>query len=290
MRRSLNMVGLLAVLLLAVGCEREQPRDRHVYDPELDGPPAAGPPVANPTLLADQKRIAEATDLDDVEVDLGDPVSDVKAVVQRMIDAAQANNMQAIVEVIGGEGGRQLRPLLEKAARLPDKAERFQELVTQRLGMEVPQNMQGMFSQNPAPGEMPGMGELPASPDELSYTPEGDRVVVTGMGNEPVTFIREGGQWVINVPADPQMEQGLKMMEAFIEGPNSFLDEAIAGIENGQITQANFDQRMQELGEKHLAPMMEMMGAMFQGAADGNAEGTGQPPAAPHEFDFGDNE
>ncbi len=295
-----SALSLALVLLAAAGCERpESPTPPESPEsPSASGVPAIRNVQPDPDLLESQRgRSASTTTSADPGtsgagagatsggVAAGDdPVGEVRQVLFAMARAAENRDPAALASHI--DKPDVILPILTGAFEMQKKRARLEELVRDKLGTEVPEQV---FGEPQGPGEM--SMSMPGAPDpeelrrklasgSLRLEQQGDAVVMHDANDpgEPDRFVVVDGKWTLQMPAEE--EQMARAVGGLLQGMNTVVDELIEGIESDEITTTEtLEQRAKELGETHIRPaMMKLMQRMMGGPGGAGGPGGGMLP------------
>ncbi len=308
MKTAWTLAAALA-LLAAGGCERpEEPEPTSEYDTEIDGPPPVYAPSGDPNLLADQKKLAReaaAKARAALPTPLGpsagparaklppgtNPVQSARQALQGAASALQAGRQQQATDLMGPELAR----LLQQLTSLPQvmmKMKAVEQLVRQKFGDAAAAKVQTLGQLGGQPGPT-GPAPQPAF-DEMAkqfgqekmlgefldmagakFEAEGDDVVVSQADGSQFRMVYTAQGWKIEM--EPLMRDLLTAATEVFASMSKAADALTAGINDGSITQANFDARVQAVGEQHLKAATEkFLKAMMAGLQKAMAG-----PAAP---------
>ncbi len=254
----------IACLAVAAGCKRtgEVPEEPTVYDPELDGSVAAISTVrTDPADLEPGSSVPYVVETPSGGTgdtgggfqrqpapDTGDPVEDVKIIYGRMIDAAKANNWEAVASYLDKPEATVFL-MLKGIENLPSKANRLEQLI-QEKGIEPPQDFKDDLSKMPNSDQLRELNVLQELANErvsdLEFRQDGSTVRVFDEDGQPeADFVKVNGQWKQRMPSDMR---GLAItMVGAIGAMNQVTNDLVAGIENGSITKDNFETRFEEI-------------------------------------------
>jgi hypothetical protein len=282
--RSLALL-LILTLLSTVGCDSRQrtsakaPRS---YSGAVDAPPSPLSaerakdmlaPKASPVHAAPAAKSATpaATPADGTGAPAGAPADqaaadEVKAVLKQMRDAMAAKQGDLPLEFFAEADQAALKPVAQEVEQLKTAIDKFAEAAKAK-NLPLPRDMTNKFSETP----MLSIGDV----DAMKFEQVGENVVAVG-GGDRKSFVKTPAGWKGTfTPAEREM---IPSLVEFISAARRMIDEATAGVTDGSITAENIGPKMQQLGEKHVVPvMMKLMGEM---AAKGIGAMMGGQPAS----------
>ena len=274
MNGSRLLCGGLMVLLAVAGCERgKRTEEPAPYHRDVDAPPTALILRADEGLMADQRRISgevegrpsggvgRATGAESVRSEVPATEADVevvKAVVEKMIAAAEDDDTNALVGFFSREDAVLVRPMFEADKTMPAKLDALGALVSEKLSVELPAGMKRGMGSKIAPTGMLTSVE----PDEFKYSLEGPSVVVTNPSDKrALPFVKIGRQWLVQY--SEQGRKGLSFVSDVAAATGEFISAMTAGVNDGSITAENLEAKAKELAEKHIRPAAEKLGALM---------------------------
>jgi hypothetical protein len=269
MNRTLTILAA-ALICVAIGCEkkRENPPETARYDPRIDGPPDILAPAADERILADQTRVTAPRPV--VVPAPPAPASatqaDLQALKQQMAAAmaeAKGGNVAGLAALFPDSIATGMRDML----LLPGKMQAFEQLVKDKLGMELPDKFKSETSgpiagAGPGPASMSPVGDLEkGSVDDLKFTIDGPNIVATDPKGQKTVFVKTAQGWKMQVP--PEAQEFMTVMLEVAEAAVKVTDTLTAGINDGSITKDNFEAKADEVGEQHMKAPMEKFAKIF---------------------------
>lgn len=283
MRRLAMLLGLAAAMALVGACERTEPAEEpKVYDPAIDAPPSTIGVNHNPLLLANQAEIAKRVpkplpprpSAGPVQPS-GDSIESVKATLLKMLDAVESGQTDAMMNFFVPEDAAAMRSALTAMPALKAKWETLARLARDTLGVEVPPEQMMVGEERMGAPAWMDRATLMAEPSPLQFVAQGDKVVVSRGGQEPVTFVNLAGAWKVELT--PQERAMIGLFGEMVKVQDTLVDGLIAGINNGTITKDNFQTEVQAQVEAQLAPII----AKATAVAAASPPALGQAVAAP---------
>ncbi len=284
MRRSAVLVGLV-VLALARGCERGEPLDEpKVYDPAVDAPPSTIMVRPNPLLLANQVEIAKRSPKVTPAPAPAAParaggasIDSVKATLLQLLDVVEADLIDAVPDFFVPEDSAMVRSVVADLPAIQEKLATVGRLVRERFGVDLPAEQIQMATGKRGMALATWMDRaiLMAEPSPLQFLPQGDKIVVSRDGQEPITLVNLDGTWKIQLSPEERVMVG--MAGEVVKATAAMADALIAGINDGTITRDNLQAQMQALQQRHLGPIMAKLAETTSGAT---AEAAGAGPGA----------
>lgn len=188
-------------------------------------------------------------------------IAAVKARVDEFRAAAEAKDLDKLVTFM--KGTEEQRATMTKLAAAARGIKSLEDAVQAKLGKPFAEAMgpQGaMYSSM----NSSSMALAEASADSFTYALQGpDRVIATPKdpkpGARPMTWVREGNQWLVEIPAEVS-GAAMGPMLAMIEPMGTAFSEVAADVNAGKITT---DAQLQAALQAKLAPLMQkIMGGM----------------------------
>lgn len=284
------------LMCVAVGCEKksEKAAEGTVYDPSIDGPPSVLAPAADAGILADQTRATGRPRPAAATPPAPRPATaaDVQA-LKRQLAAALAEAKGGRMDGMANLFPEPLAKGMRAMSALPGKLKAFEQLVKDKLGMDLPDKLKSE-ALGPVGGAGPGgasfspAGDLEkASIDELKFAIQGQKIVATDPKGKEVAFVSTPRGWKMEIPAEAR--DFVTVLVEVSEATLKVIDTLTAGINDGSITKDNFEAKADEVGQQHMKGPMEkfakifgeMMTKAFAQVAPGPAPGPPTPTPAP---------
>jgi len=299
MNRFVVCVTLAAMIasLFAAGCERKEPKDDAVYDPEIDG---TLPPLTfdqgDPGLALETARLtlsgafttgdAAAAVPSATEVETAPPtaprqaaIEQARQVVADLLGAAGTGNIEDILVFLAEEDAATYRRILEGHGNIRKKVKQLARLVRSKLRRKMPANLETLASRRREPDPVQRLKNLAAQNiDNLSFSQAGEIVTVTDPTGRQITLKRTSGEWKLTFSEKDR--ETLTILAGEASRTEKFLDVMIAGIRKGSITRRNIDSESKRLGEKYVAPARSDLAMSSPGASVNDSGAAGRRPKA----------
>jgi len=278
-------------LLLSAGCERQKPSDRQVqpYDPDVDPPASVVNVTVNPELLMDQTQVSKQYERE-ITAATGTPAGaaaspttpaaateQVKQLLAGAIDAAKTGQIDGELAIFTKQDAELFRPLLVAIGQVESDSAQLAQLVTDKLGIDIPPSVQMSLAQHEqSPGVMGGLGRLTIENLQIASAGNniasvgnniasagnntasaGNNVVVTFPDGRKQTFAPVGAQYKLAV--SDKDKQLLPLELDLVKAEKKFIDEVSAGINDGSISAANFQQKAKDISDRTVAPAVAKM-------------------------------
>jgi len=212
----------------------------------------------------------------------GTPEEQVREVLKSSVAGLKSGDYDSFLDAYVDEQAEALRPMFEQANALFIAIARLADVAERKLGASPMDQLFGQFG----PGAGGGMTAVDAMP--LQVVSDTEVQALGPQGQPQATALLIDGQWRLKM-ADEGLQQVVKMADnpmlgELVTALTGACDELSDGLENGSITQANFQQSAQALMEQKVMPAMvgfaAAMMASEMGAAMQETATTPEEPAA----------
>ena len=278
--------GLVCVLVLAWGCEREEPQDQRKYDPDIDAPVSTLDTTPDPTLAADQRNVSDAVErrLEVAKTERGKlAAGSPKQVFQSAIDALAAGNKAAFLACF--EADEKEAQLLGGIVDVIAEANKFEKAMKAKYGQDAMTKAPDVEQEGPNVNVADLSQKLKDKKllDNVQIEIDGDKATATVEGkDQALELVKKDGAWKIRIASlirtetDEEAEQAAKVMETAAK-----LIPAVAQAfknANGKIGQADYtvERINEELGQEIVGLLI---GAMQQSGMQGLMGGGQEAPA-----------
>jgi len=296
------LAAMCCAAVLAGGCERNEPPRREAsYRSSVPVPASVLTVESDRGVMADQAALARLSGPEpEASVSVEGPIEQVRDMVRDIRDAfAQGASDQAQIGESFGEyfvpdDAELVRQVIQAQAPVVEKQRALQEVLELEMGPDAAAEIWGKV---PA---MAGAAAGPAGtatdpqamlakaadfqPEDLELT-ESDGKVLLGLGDSgmQIAFVQIDGVWKIDLPTE--FDGVLTAMPALMTAYGDFLDEMIAGVDEGAITVENLPEAMESAYQKHVMPAMQtfmaaVAGEMIKTAGTGEGASPAPSPAS----------
>ena len=272
------LISFSLLLAIAAGCERRQASeaDPDIYDGDVDPPPSVLRHKSDPELLEDQSAISRRAEraapaepaAATPTAAASDPIEQVKGLMETTLEGLKAGKLDSFLALFPPKEADLLRPFVAGLMEAQQKQAELEELITTKLGIEMPASVTGMLGVQMQP---PGMDMKleDASIDDMQFELVDDSVIVTDPDGSETTFVSTDAGYRMSMGDQEVPEEIFQIMTELTEAEKKLVDQLIAGINDDTITAANLEQRAKEMSDELLGPVMaKMMGAMFSKMAE----------------------
>lgn len=253
--KTLTIVLCAASICLAIGCEKDYPgrEGQTGFDQKIDGPVNAMKAPADESLLADQGKISGEFETEEAPAPVpaptpppaasGTPVDQVKAVMTQMAAAAKGGQEAQLPAFFNDADAALIRPLVQ--IDLKAKGDKFTQAVKTKLRTKLPPQMDGMIKRMAQPRPLNLVGDA----TKYKFKQVGQTIVATDPSGDELTFAKVGSAWKAKL--SDKRKADIMLLKTRLDSANKFLDEAIAGVNDGSISRQNLAAKLQELQKKH---------------------------------------
>ena len=295
MKDGFLLLTMLCMGLLLCGCERRQPSEEspEIFDPKTDPPASVLGTNPDLSLLGDQAVISRriergeaapalpvgatpapaAPSATSLPVGLEAPsaagpapraagggiVDQVKQKVGEIVAAVRSGQIMKATELYRQGDAETIRPILGAAMQMREKTIAFEELVRQKLGLALSNEIRSSLAERFSGAAVGPLGT--ADPSNLTFEQSGASVTVTAPSGEKIEMVQSGSDWVASsLPA--QLPNMLKAHSDLVSGQTAFLDAMSSAVEQGQVTAETFPQRANEMIQQTISPALNALMAM----------------------------
>jgi hypothetical protein len=257
------MIVLAACLAGAAlsGCERKgSTEDPKRFDSKIDAPTSPYDVRTDPLLLEDQSKIARQSGKKRPAVipATGDAVEAVKQTLANLLQAASTGKVESIAPFLADEEDAKVFVHISKvAAETEEKQKAFADLLKERLGMDVPQELGAFSSQNQnLTASILSEAKDSLEKTQFEQTKDGS-IVATDPGGRKTTFVQVEGAWKIKL--QPNKKEALMILPEVIGGLAKTLDTLSTGVLDGSITQETLKAKTEEIIATNLQKSLEKL-------------------------------
>lgn len=293
MKHVILVLALVAVVVVGVGCNRQDASERpEPYDPNVDAPPnvlveapsnvprgggglasAAKPKPAEPKPAEPKPTEPKPAEPKPAEPGANDDknIAEVKQLLTDAVAAAKAGSNDKLIALFPTETGQLLVALTPRTEALKTKSADFAQLVQDKLGTELPESAKGMTGGGDEGGMLSPLDDfIKMDVEAMVFRGMEGKVSVDDGGGEGKTFVQTAEGWKLEVP--PQASQGIGVLGEVLDGTEKFLDTLTAGVNDGSITKENLEAKVEEVSKTTVLPAMMKLMAIMMGGAGGPSE------------------
>jgi hypothetical protein len=293
MKRCTVIATLLCAGVMLSGCERNEASEASpaAYDPDVDAPVSILDRAVNPDVAGNQSAISRragaappparatptATGAPTPTAAAGDGIAGVKQKIADISAAIKRGEEEREAELFIDQDAEVIRALLLDSKNIEAKVKSFEELVRNRLGMELPADLKSGLSPKLAGGAS-GFGFADLDVNKVKFDQTGETVVVDNMKGQRLTFSLVGSEYKASLP--PGMKKLQEMARELLAAQGVCIDRISAGINRGSITEDNIEPMAKRISDQTVMPVIKkIMGMTITPASPGGPGTADEAPA-----------
>ena len=296
MKRCTVIATLLCAGVMLPGCERNEASEVSpaAYDPNVDAPVSILDRAVNPDVAGNQSAIsrragaapppARATPTAagaPPTAAAGDGIARVKQKIADISAAIKDGDEEREAELFIDQDAELIRAILLDSKNIEAKVKSFEELVRNKLGMELPGGLESGLTPKLAGGAS-GFGIADLDVNKVKFEQTGETVVAEIEDEMRVkkrlTFSLVGSEYKASLP--PGMRKLQAASRELLAAQGVCVDRISAGINRGSITEDNLEPMARQIGEQAMgAAMDKIMRMMIPSESPGGPGTADEAPA-----------
>ena len=297
MKRCTVIATLLCAGVMLPGCERNEASEVSpaAYDPNVDAPVSILDRAVNPDVAGNQSAISRragaapsparaaltAAGAATPTGAAGDGIARVKQKIADISAAIKDGDEEREAELFIDQDAELIRAILLESKNIEAKVKSFEELMRNKLGMELPGGLESGLSPKLAGGAS-GFGIADLDVNKVKFEQTGETVVAEIEDQMRVKkrliFSLVGSEYRASLP--PGMRKLQAAARELLAAQGVCIDRISAGINRGSITEDNLEPMARQIGEQTIGAAMDKIMRMMIPSESPGEPGTGEEAPA----------